>query len=95
MSSSNTGPANDVAPVAEHVPLVVGELAYDTVRGALGVVMDDGGITSGGRYSLRPPRGGVEWTAGRADVRPATVADQLRPALTEVNTRSRGGAAWG
>ncbi|MFD5555050.1 hypothetical protein ACFWIA_14590 [Streptomyces sp. NPDC127068] len=48
-----------------------------------------------GRYSLRPPRGGVEWDAPYEDVRPATVTDQLRPALTEVNTRSRyGGSTW-
>ncbi|MFD7549026.1 hypothetical protein [Streptomyces sp. NPDC059816] len=80
--------------VAEPMPqLGVGELAYDTRKRALGVVM---ATDTSGRYSLRPPRGGVEWDALYEDVRPATVTDQLRPALTEVNTRSRyGGSAWG
>ncbi|MFF2024886.1 hypothetical protein ACFVW2_24150 [Streptomyces sp. NPDC058171] len=73
--------------------LSVGELAYDTVKGVLGVVM---ATDTAGRYSLRPPRGGVEWDAPYEDVRPATVTDQLRPALTEVNARSRyGGSPWG
>ncbi|MFI5941234.1 hypothetical protein ACIBCB_13365 [Streptomyces uncialis] len=81
--------------VAEQPKLAVGALAYDTRTGAVGVVMDTGAVVDG-RYSLRPPGGGVEWTAVRSDVRPATVADQLRPALAEANTRSRkGGSAWG
>ncbi|MGX2995184.1 hypothetical protein JNUCC64_12950 [Streptomyces sp. JNUCC 64] len=48
-------------------------------------------ITWGPVY-LRPPGGGVEWTARREDVRPATVLDQIRPALNELNLHSsRGG----
>ncbi|MCM2389352.1 hypothetical protein [Streptomyces albipurpureus] len=83
--------------VAEHQTprLNVGELAYDTSKGALGVVMDTGTDAGDGRYALRPPQGGVEWSALCAEVRPATVADQLRPALAEMNTRSSGGSAWG
>ncbi|MCX4661008.1 hypothetical protein [Streptomyces uncialis] len=82
--------------VAERPQLAVGDLAYDTRKGVLGVVMDTCSNVGDGRYSLRPPGGGVEWTAVRSDVRPATVADQLRPALAEANTRSRkGGSAWG
>ncbi|MFI6524987.1 hypothetical protein [Streptomyces uncialis] len=76
--------------VAERPQLAVGDLAYDTRKGAVGVVMDTGAVVDG-RYSLRPPGGGIEWNAERADVRPATVADQLRPALAEANARSRGG----
>ncbi|MEU0689400.1 hypothetical protein [Streptomyces uncialis] len=73
----------------------VGDLAYDTRRGRLGVVMDLVTGTGAGHCCLRPPRGGIEWNASYADVRPATVADQLRPALTEVNARSRGVQLWG
>ncbi len=68
--------------------LTVGELAFDTQKKVMGVVMD---ITWGPVY-LRPLRGGVEWTARREDVRPATILDQIRPALNELNLRSsRGG----
>ncbi|MFJ6568904.1 hypothetical protein ACIQNU_15900 [Streptomyces sp. NPDC091292] len=83
--------------VSEHQApqLSVGELAYDTRREVLGVVMDTGTQTGGGRYALRPPKGGIEWNASRADVRPATLADRIRPALTEVNERSSGGSSWG
>ncbi|WP_445397099.1 hypothetical protein ACSMX9_24785 [Streptomyces sp. LE64] len=38
--------------------------------------------------SLRPRGGGVEWTARRAEVRPARTADRPRSALVEVNARS-------
>ncbi|WST70323.1 hypothetical protein OG268_24435 [Streptomyces uncialis] len=76
--------------VAQRPPLAVGALAYDTRTGVVGMVMDTGAVVDG-RYSLRPPGGGVEWNAERADLRPATVVDQLRPALAEVNARSRGG----
>ncbi|WP_344473680.1 hypothetical protein [Streptomyces amakusaensis] len=73
-----------------------GALAVDTRTGALGVVMDNGAHAGGGCYSLRPPGGGIEWTADPEDVRPATNADRLRPALTEINARSRyGNSAWG
>ncbi|MEU5401015.1 hypothetical protein ABZ348_17185 [Streptomyces sp. NPDC005963] len=76
--------------------LAVGDIAVDTRTGDLGVVMDTGVDPRDGRYSLRPLGGGVEWTADPGDVRPATNADRLRPALSEVNARSRkGGAAWG
>ncbi|MFD7547532.1 hypothetical protein [Streptomyces sp. NPDC059816] len=68
--------------------LRVGDLAFDTVRGVVGVVMD---VTWGPVY-LRPPRGGLEWHVCREDVRVATVVDRLRPALVESNVRSsRGG----
>ncbi|MEU9333888.1 hypothetical protein AB0D49_12120 [Streptomyces sp. NPDC048290] len=74
--------------------LSIGDLAFDTRTRALGVVMDTGADGGDGRYALRPPRGGIEWYASHDDVRPATVADQLRPALTEVNARSRGDVTW-
>ncbi|MGW4031042.1 hypothetical protein ACWEFL_17275 [Streptomyces sp. NPDC004838] len=81
---------------AEQSQLGVGDLAYDTARDALGVVMDTGTGPGDGPYSLRPPRGGVEWTASREDIRLATATDRLRPALAERNAHSsRWGAAWG
>ncbi|MFJ6660234.1 hypothetical protein ACIQNG_28360 [Streptomyces sp. NPDC091377] len=86
MSDENV-PTEDQRP-----QLDLGQLVFDTRRDTLGVVMDTGGTWGDGRYSLRPPRGGIEWHASRSDVRPATVADRLRPALAEVNERSSGGA---
>ncbi len=68
--------------------LAFGVLAFDAGRGVVGMVME---VTWGLVY-LRPEGGGVEWTARREDVRPATVLDRIRPALNELNVRSnRGG----
>ncbi|MFE2045769.1 hypothetical protein ACFXAZ_33610 [Streptomyces sp. NPDC059477] len=82
-------PDRNVPEQQQGPQLGVGELAFDTRTRTLGVVMD----TGNGRYSLRPPKGGIEWDAAYEDVRPATVTDQLRPALTEANARSRGDVA--
>lgn len=81
--------------VAETPQLGVGDLVFDTVEKALGVVMDISAGVQGVRYALRPPEGGVEWTAVQADLRPASVVDQLRPALTEANAQSRRHSTWG
>ncbi|MGW5675290.1 hypothetical protein ACWEV4_09410 [Streptomyces sp. NPDC003860] len=67
--------------------LPVGALAYDTETKALGVVME----AFRNYYALRPPRGGIEWDAPREATRPATVADQIAPALAERNANSRQG----
>ncbi|GLF99356.1 hypothetical protein [Streptomyces yaizuensis] len=67
--------------------LAVGTLAFDMVTGTIGVVMAEYGT----RYYLRPPHGGCEWDAPRDEIRPATVADRIRPALTEANVRSSAG----
>ncbi|GLF97480.1 hypothetical protein [Streptomyces yaizuensis] len=67
--------------------LRIGVLALDTVTGAIGVVMAEYGT----RYYLRPPHGGCEWDAPRTDIRAATVADRLRPALAKANVRSSTG----
>lgn len=87
-------PGRNLADQADRTPrLGVGELVYDTAEKALGVVMDtDDGD---GRYSLRPPKGGIEWTAVRADLRLPSVVDHLRPALTELNARSSEGSSRG
>ncbi|MGX2995387.1 hypothetical protein JNUCC64_14000 [Streptomyces sp. JNUCC 64] len=77
-----------VVPKRPPDELAVGTLAFDTRRELLGVVMD----AAWGPVYLRPPGGGIEWCACREDVRPATVADRIRPALRELNVRStRGG----
>lgn len=85
----------NVATQRQETQLNLGQLVFDTSRGVLGVVMDLVTGSGPGRCWLRPPRGGVEWDASCADVRPATVADQLRPALNEANARSRVERTWG
>lgn len=71
--------------------LTLGELAFDTVRRRVGLVIDVQPLG----YALRPPGGGIEWDASRKDIRRATTADQLSPALAEINARSRQGNAHG
>lgn len=68
--------------------LAVGSVVFDTVTGVVGVVME----VCGTRYALRPVRGGREWDAVREDIRPATTAESLRPALAERNAHS---SRWG
>jgi hypothetical protein len=73
--------------------LPVGQLAYDTRRERRGVVMDhlDGDVW------LRPPGGGMEWTARPGEVEPVTAdaaeGDQperlLRARVAVANARSR------
>ncbi|MFJ6659507.1 hypothetical protein ACIQNG_24610 [Streptomyces sp. NPDC091377] len=82
----------NVAAERQTPQLSVGDLVFDTARRVLGVLMDTGEDMGEGLCFLRPPRGGIEWTVSPADIRPATVADQLRPALAEMNERSSGGA---
>ncbi|MEU5400682.1 hypothetical protein ABZ348_15485 [Streptomyces sp. NPDC005963] len=49
----------NLADQADQVPwLGVGELVFDIAENALGVVMDTDKVD--GRFSLRPPKGGVE-----------------------------------
>ncbi|MEU9609904.1 hypothetical protein [Streptomyces sp. NPDC048057] len=65
--------------------LAVGKLAFDIVMKRVGVIM----AKYPTRYYLRPPRGGCEWEAPPSELRPATTADLISPALAEVNTSSR------
>jgi hypothetical protein len=76
---------------APELPMAAGSLAYDGTCQKVGEVM----AVDGGRYWLRPPNGGTEWNAFRSDIRPATASDRIRPALAEVNARSREGGKWG
>ncbi|MFI6285792.1 hypothetical protein ACIBCM_13720 [Streptomyces sp. NPDC051018] len=75
-------------PQEEDPQLAVGALVFDIRRKSLGVVMD----TEWDRLYLRPPGGGIEWDASRADLRPATVMDRIRPALAELNEHSSSGS---
>ncbi|MFD8865192.1 hypothetical protein ACFV1F_12630 [Streptomyces sp. NPDC059590] len=79
---------------AERAPnrLPVGQLAYDTRREWPGVVMDH----IGEYVWLRPPGGGVEWTARPDEVEPAgSVLDGelpgeiLKARVATTNSRSR------
>ena len=65
----------------------VGELALDTERDRVGVVMGH----EGPYVQLRPPGGGREWDADPAKIRPADVADELRFRVGEQNAPRR----WG
>lgn len=59
----------------------------DTVRdakGRVGRVMGD----VGGRYQLRPLKGGSEWDAKADDLTPAIQSDALSGAVAEVDSRS-------
>ncbi len=64
-----------------------GAVVVDEASGRVGRVMD----RVGGRIWLRPLRGGREWDADPARVRPATPAERLAAAVSAVNAASRGG----
>ncbi|MEU6284828.1 hypothetical protein [Streptomyces sp. NPDC047028] len=68
-------------------PLPVGLPAYDTRRDRRGIVMDH----LDGYVWLRPPAGGVEWTALPGDVEPeGGEGAAVRARVAEANARSRG-----
>ncbi|MGK7232620.1 hypothetical protein [Streptomyces hygroscopicus] len=82
------------AAQAERAPsrLPVGQLAYDTRRERLGVVMDH----IGEYVWLRPPGGGVEWTARPDEAEPAGSGldgelpeEVLKARVAAANSRSR------
>ncbi|QKW05936.1 hypothetical protein HUT18_05555 [Streptomyces sp. NA04227] len=65
----------------------VGELARDTKRDRIGVVMGN----EGGLYQLRPPGGGLEWDVRPVNVERATQDQLLRARVRDTNRRSREG----
>ena len=65
----------------------IGELAKDTVRDRIGVVM--GAV--GGRVQIRPIGGGTEWDALPADVVAPTAREQLSAHLTIRNDNNLDG----
>jgi hypothetical protein len=70
----------------------VGQLALDTQRGAVGVVM----ARTGPYIQLRPQGGGLEWDVLPEDVQPVTAAESLAPRVREANRQSTagGGRSW-
>lgn len=65
---------------------VVGDLAYDTVHGRYGIVMERGP----GQVHLRPRGGGQEWIALPEHVELAHQGEALSSRVARVNARSRG-----
>lgn len=66
--------------------LAVGAVVMDEEHGRVGEVMD----RVRGNLQLRPVRGGREWDADPARVRPATSAERLSAAVAAANAVSRG-----
>jgi hypothetical protein len=65
----------------------VGELAKDSARGRIGVVMGE----IGGRVQIRPIRGGREWDAMPDNVVALSAREELRARLAVKNGNSRVG----
>ncbi|MFI9582379.1 hypothetical protein ACIHCQ_11135 [Streptomyces sp. NPDC052236] len=73
-----------------YVP-AVGETARDSITGRVGRVMGH----EGPYYQLRPLNGGKEWDAKAEHLVPVSLSDALRPAVAEVNSRTKwGDARW-
>ncbi|MGP4000121.1 hypothetical protein [Streptomyces sp. 8N706] len=64
---------------------VVGDLALDTERGDVGIVMD----VQGSRVFLRRPEGGREWEAPPEDVRPVPAPNGRRRPKAGAGAASR------
>lgn len=65
----------------------IGELAKDTARGRIGVVMGK----VGGRVQIRPIGGGTEWDAIPDNVEPPSAREELSARLAIKNGNSRDG----
>jgi hypothetical protein len=65
----------------------IGELAKDTARGRIGVVMGE----VGGRVQIRPIGGGMEWDAMPDDVAAPSAREELSARLAIRNGHSRNG----
>ncbi|MFG2936580.1 hypothetical protein [Streptomyces sp. NPDC048282] len=65
----------------------IGELAKDSARDRIGVVM--GAV--GGRVQIRPIGGGTEWDAIPDNVVPPSPREELSARLSIKNRNSRGG----
>ncbi|QMU78805.1 hypothetical protein GXW83_26975 [Streptacidiphilus sp. PB12-B1b] len=65
----------------------VGALVRDVRRDRVGVVMGE----LLGLVYLRPPGGGVEWTALQGELEGADERDRLRARVGEMNAASSGG----
>ncbi|MFG2858714.1 hypothetical protein ACGFZ9_50800 [Streptomyces mirabilis] len=65
----------------------IGELAKDSARGRIGVVMGE----IGGRLQIRPIRGGKEWDAMPDNVVALSAREELSARLAVKNGNSRVG----
>ncbi|WP_432198626.1 hypothetical protein [Streptomyces sp. bgisy027] len=65
----------------------IGELAKDTAKGRVGVVMGK----LGGRVQIRPIGGGKEWDAMPDNVEPPSAREELSARLAIRNGNSRDG----
>ncbi|WP_327575419.1 hypothetical protein [Streptomyces sp. NBC_00145] len=65
----------------------IGELAMDSARDRMGVVMGE----IGGRVQMRPIRGGVEWDAVPDNVVPLSARKELSARLAVKNGNRRVG----
>ncbi|QDO41177.1 hypothetical protein FNV62_26240 [Streptomyces sp. RLB3-17] len=65
----------------------IGEMAKDSARGRIGVVMGE----IGGRVQIRPIRGGKEWDATPDNVVALSAREELSARLTVKNGNSRAG----
>ena len=65
----------------------IGELAKDSARGRIGVVMGE----IGGRVQIRPLRGGIEWDAMPDQVVALSAREELSARLTVKNGNSQVG----
>ncbi|ELS54450.1 hypothetical protein J7F01_39160 [Streptomyces sp. ISL-22] len=65
----------------------IGELAKDTARNRIGVVMGK----VGGRVQIKPIGGGVEWDAMPENVKPPSAREELSARLAIRNGNSRVG----
>lgn len=65
----------------------IGELAKDTTRNRIGVVMGE----VGGRVQMRPIGGGKEWDAVPDKVKPPSAREELSARLAIKNRNRRAG----
>ncbi|WP_075268423.1 hypothetical protein [Streptomyces sp. Tue 6075] len=65
----------------------IGELAKDTAKGCVGVVMGE----VGGRVQIRPIRGGTEWDAMPDNVVTPSACEELSAHLAIRNANTRAG----
>jgi hypothetical protein len=77
--------ASSQEPHSQEIEL--GALARDIDLDRVGVVVG----RAGGRYRLRPIKGGPAWEAGPEAVQPLKASDLLREKVRQANRRSAGG----
>ncbi|MFC3350040.1 hypothetical protein ACFOOM_21955 [Streptomyces echinoruber] len=63
----------------------IGDLAKDTVRNKVGVLMGE----AGGRLLMRPPGGGREWEVDPGDIGPVTALEEMRARNSARNRMTR------